>query len=97
MAAGASLAKKGAAGTIPRDGVRIVQVAGAAAGAVTVTGIGARDKLLQVNSVVIATGISTDLTSEFTITGADTINNNGGTDTSGGTKYLQVIFIRMNT
>lgn len=64
-----------------------VVVAGASAGDVTVTGINAGDELV---SVLFYTGSGTDvtevvdLTSEFSITADDTINNATGTDTSGG-------------
>lgn len=58
---------------------------GAAAGDVTVTGIATGDKLLAV-IVLVGAGVDvtdiTDLTSEFTITAADTINNTGGTSTA---------------
>jgi hypothetical protein len=61
-------------------------VAGAAAGNITVTGIATLDELV---SVVHATaggasdGDFTDITSQFTITAANTINNTGGTATTG--------------
>jgi len=61
-------------------------VAGAAAGNVTVTGIGTNDELISVTHLVgSGTDVTDvdDLTSEFSITAADTINNAGGTDTSG--------------
>lgn len=73
-------------GAIPRDAVRQAVVAGAAAGNVTVTGVKTRDRLV---SVLRAVGGGTDvtdvtnLTSEFTISAADTINNTGGTATTG--------------
>lgn len=59
---------------------------GAAAGNVTVTGVNASDKLLLVQSVAFdgdgdITAVA-DLTSEFTITAANTINNGGGTSTA---------------
>lgn len=52
-------------------------VAGAAAGDVTVTGIKTTDKLVAVLDIA-----GTDLTSEFTISAADTINNVGGTSSA---------------
>lgn len=61
-------------------------VAGAAAGDITVTGIAVGDILIAVTRYIGAgtavTDVS-DLTSEFTITAADTINNGGGTNTTG--------------
>jgi hypothetical protein len=56
-------------------------VAGAAAGNITVTGIRVADEIESV--VAFLLGIPSDLTSEFTITAADTINNTGGTNTTG--------------
>ena len=60
---------------------------GAAAGAVTCAGVHASDKLLLVQAVAFdAEGdiVSVaDLTSEFTVTAANTINNTGGTSTAG--------------
>lgn len=55
-------------------------VAGGAAGALTVTGIKADDLLLAVIDVSAA---GPNLVSEFTITADDTIDNTGGTDTTG--------------
>lgn len=60
-------------------GLRWFAAAGGGAGNITVTGIKVGDKLNLVYNV-------TDhavLTSEFTITAADTINNAGGTATTG--------------
>lgn len=83
-------------GAIPRDAVTQAVVAGAAAGNITVTGIKARDTLV---SVLRAVGGGTDvtdvtnLTAEFSITAADTINNTGGTATTGSkliVTYLSV-------
>ena len=69
---------------------------GAAAGNVTVTGIGANDEIISVIAVGLTegtpntfTGIA-DLTSEFTISAANQINNTGGTSTSG--KLLLVTY-----
>jgi hypothetical protein len=56
---------------------------GGAAGDHTVTGIAVGDALLYVWKQDGTSGIITNLTSEFTITGPDTINNGGGTDTTG--------------
>lgn len=68
----------------PNLGLTIV--AGAAAGDVTVTGIKTRDKLISVLHVDFTDASETgqDLTSEFSITADDTINNGGGTATTGG-------------
>lgn len=54
-------------------------VAGAAAGDITVTGIQLYDNLVLVQD--LTTGIN--LASEFTVTADNTINNTGGTSTSG--------------
>jgi len=62
-------------------------VAGAAPGDVTVTGINVGDTLVSViffPGAGLAVTDVIDLTSEFTITALNTINNGGGTDTSGG-------------
>lgn len=58
-------------------------IAGGAAGDHTVTGIASGDELVAVWEQDGTSGILTDLTSEFSIAGADTINNGGGTDTTG--------------
>lgn len=83
-------------GAIPRDAVTQAVVAGAAAGNITVTGIKARDRLVSVLRAV-GGGVDVtdvdDLTDEFTISAADTINNTGGTATTGSTlivTYLSV-------
>ena len=60
---------------------------GASAGDVTVTGINVGDELIAVHFYVgSGTAVTdvTDITSEFTISAADTINNDTGTDSSGG-------------
>lgn len=57
---------------------------GAVAGNVTVPGVKATDRLIGVEAVTYTAGVPSavaDLTSEFTIAGADTINNGGGTST----------------
>ena len=56
------------------------QVAGAAAGNITVTGIKLDDRLVLVQDL---TDANSDITSEFSITADDTINNTGGTSTAG--------------
>ena len=60
-------------------------IAGGAAGNHTVTGIRVGDNLVAVLQIdaTDATETYADLTAEFTITGDDTINNVGGTDTTG--------------
>jgi len=74
----------------------VVISGGVAAGNHTVTGIKTRDTL---KSVLYAIGAGNDvmdvvnLTSEFSISAVDTINNMGGTNTTGGkliVTYLSV-------
>lgn len=58
---------------------------GAAAGDVTVAGVLATDELLLVESIAFTAGVPSavaDLTDEFSITAADTVNNAGGTSTA---------------
>lgn len=64
--------------------LEVAVVAGAAAGNITVTGINLGDKIISVLVFTTAASIATlaDLTSEFSITAADTINNTGGTSTA---------------
>jgi len=64
-------------GIVPR--IRWFVATGGGAGDITVTGINLGDKL----SLVLNLTDSADLTSEFSITAADTINNDGGTATTG--------------
>ncbi len=59
-----------------------VLIAGGAAGNLTVTGIKTTHKLIAVLKIVDAGQAFSDLTSEFTITAADTINNTSGTSTA---------------
>jgi hypothetical protein len=61
-------------------GVSQALVAGGAAGDFTVDGIKVTDRLLAV--IHNTAGTLVDLTSEFTISAADTINNADGTDTT---------------
>lgn len=66
--------------------LRTAVVDGAAAGNVTVTGIATLDELISVihcTAGATEDGTFADLTSEFTISAADTINNAAGTSTSG--------------
>jgi len=60
----------------------VATVAGAAAGDITVAGIKTSDTLVAVVKVSAAGG---NLASEFTISTLNTINNAGGTSTSGAT------------
>ena len=59
-------------------------IAGGAAGDHTVTGIEPADELLLV-LFINGSGASDNITAEFTITATNTINNGGGSDTTGGT------------
>lgn len=68
-------------GAIGRDAVTQVSIAGGAAGDHTVTGIKPRDTLVSVLQIE-DTDVS-DLTSEFSISADDTINNADGTATTG--------------
>jgi len=64
---------------------------GGAAGNHTVSGIRVGDSLISVIQFDVDTGGIVgvaDLTSEFTITGNDTINNTGGTNTTGDKLYV---------
>ena len=80
-------------GAIPRDAVKQTIIAGGAAGDHTVTGIKARDTLVSVLHADFTDASETgdDITSEFTISAADTINNAAGTDSSGG--FLVVCYL----
>jgi hypothetical protein len=62
-----------------RDNTVYIPVAGGAAGDLTATGILTTDRLRYVLNLTD----SVDLTAEFTISAADTINNTGGTATTG--------------
>jgi adhesin HecA-like repeat protein len=71
-------------------------VAGAAAGNLTVTGIKVGDVLKSVVGFILVEGAPNtltilDLTSEFTITAADTINNTGGTASTAGMLFVTYI------
>jgi hypothetical protein len=71
---------------VPKAGVHSKVVTGGAAGAITVTGIPATATLLAVIVFVGAGTAVTDineLSGEFTVTGVNTIDNTGGTSTSG--------------
>jgi len=78
--------------TLDRANIRSRTVAGAAAGNVTVTGIKKDDKLIMVQQVNAA---GASLTTQFSVTADDTINNTGGTVTTGMT--LLVLWEVTNT
>lgn len=75
---------------------RFAVIAGGAAGDLTVTGIGSGDQLLAVirlNRDATAANIDlSNVTSEFSVTAANTINNTGGTNTTGDA--LMVVWAR---
>lgn len=65
-------------------------IAGGAAGDLTVTGIKTYDLLQFVGGIKTdGSAVKEDLTSEFSITADDTINNVGGTDTTGFNLLVQ--------
>lgn len=68
---------------------------GAAAGDQVVTGIKVNDQLLQVVGIPDGAGAPLNVTGEFTITAADTINNAAGTSLVGFT--MQVFYWRQPT
>lgn len=70
--------------TVP-SAFKAAAVAGAAAGDVTVTGILPTDHLVAVLHLDMGGNAESTLTSEFSITAADTINNAGGTSTANDT------------
>lgn len=67
-----------------RPDLRVTLVAGGSAGDHTVTGIAVGDEIVFIGHFSTAAAIATlaDLTSEFSITAAATINNTDGTDTT---------------
>lgn len=78
----------GAVTNVKLDGgfLKTTLIAGGAAGDHTVTGIATGDELVAVLQIDIDTGAVVDvddLTSEFSIKAADTIENDGGTATTG--------------
>ena len=73
-------------GILKLPAIEQVSVAGAAAGDITVTGITTDDRLVSVIDIV-----GTDLTSEFSITAANTINNAPG-GTSSASSFLIVTY-----
>jgi hypothetical protein len=78
---------------LPAGFVKVTLVAGGAAGNLTLTGIAVGDELSFVGRFSTAASIATltDLTAEFSITAGNTINNTGGTATTGDT--LMVVWI----
>lgn len=80
-------------GELPAAFLKVTLVAGGAAGNHTVTGIATGDEIAFVGHLSTAAAIATlaDITSEFTVTAADTINNAAGTDTT--SDQLMVIWI----
>lgn len=85
------------AGAIARDAFRQTIIAGGSAGNHTVSGIAAGDTLVSVLHLDMtdASEAGADLTSEFSITAANTINNTGETDTTGG--FLVVTYLAAGT
>lgn len=80
-------------GSLRRDAVKSTIIAGGAAGNHTVTGIKAADTLVAVlhADFTDASETGADITSEFTISAANTINNAAGTATTGG--FLAVTYL----
>lgn len=68
----------------PGTGMKTKLINGGSAGNHTVTGIASGDEIIFVAHISTAASVATiaDLTSEFSITGANTINNAAGTDTT---------------
>lgn len=78
-------------GILPR--YRSAAILGGVAGNHTVTGIAVGDSLASVQVFTTVTSnfqTIADITSEFTITAANTINNTGGTDTTAD--YLTIVY-----
>lgn len=79
--------------------LKMFQVAGAAAGNITVSGVLAADKIVGVSAFGVTEGTPNtfsgilNLTSEFTVTADNTINNTSGTSTSG--KLVTVLVERL--
>ena len=67
------------------QGLKFTVIAGGSAGNHTVTGIATEDTLVAVLHLDLGGNAETDLTSEFSISAANTINNTSGTDTSSDT------------
>lgn len=71
--------------------IKIALVAGAAAGDITVSGVGISDELIGVFQQHATTKLLSDLSTEFSIVKADTINNTGGSSTN--THTLLVFYL----
>ena len=89
IATGAGITKSKLAGGF----LKVTLVTGGSAGNHTVTGITTSDEISWVGHLSTAAAIATlaDLTSEFSITATNTINNTGGTDTT--SDQLMVIWL----
>lgn len=81
-------------GELKQGVLKVAVIAGGAAGNHTVTGIRVGDELV---SVIHVAGAGTDvtdianLTSEFSVSADDTINNTGGTSSAGGKLLIHYI------
>ena len=71
------------------DGVRNQLANGDAAGAIPLPGIELNDIIILVQSQDRTTGVVADLTSEFSISAVDEIDNTGGTATTGDNLYVR--------
>lgn len=78
------------------SGENVAVVNGGAAGDITVTGIATTDRLVSVLSEDTTSGVTSDLTSEFSITAANKINNTDGTATT-GTKLIVTYYTPLAT
>lgn len=83
-------------GIIPR--FKMLGILGGSAGNHTLTGVAVGDRLAAVLHIPQLTegtpnafNAPVDLTSEFTVTAANTINNTGGTDTSDGMLLILLV------
>lgn len=97
LGTGAVTEAKIGAGAVTKDKLgtgflKVALVAGGAAGNFTVTGIATADSLITVLHLPNAGAVDdiADLTAEFSIASANTINNTGGTASTGG--LLLVIY-----
>lgn len=77
-------------GSVSRDSLRQTVITGGAAGNLTVTGVKVGDRLVSVLNLTDGT----DLTSEFSVSAANTINNTGGT--SSETKKVLVTYLAVS-
>lgn len=84
LSSGATATIKVLLGQAPMDKVVIGLVDGGSAGDHTLAGVALGDRLVFVGHISTKASIATlaDITSEFTISATDTLNNGGGTDTS---------------